>query len=138
MNMEQFAFLHGNPTPIFNLPVDWTLLGSDRTKQWVQNFGKDNKLFEKTFASAWRKVTHAGWDAPQMPKTGWGGVKLESCKRSRCTAKGGKFWCPVNILNDRLRYLPKPAGLRLELGECIGGTPPDTATGACDIVGGFG
>jgi len=144
MNMEQFGFLHGNPTPIFNLPVDWTLIGGHATRRWVKAFGEDNKLFERTFATAWKKVVSAGWDAEEMPKTGTSGVKLGTCRKMKCTAKGGKFWCPVDILNDRLRYLPKPANLRLELGECVDeagtrATPPNSAQpGACLLVGGFG
>lgn len=145
-NMEQFAFLHGNPTPIFNLPVDWTLLGTPGTKQWVIRFGEDNQLFEKTFASAWKKVLSAGWNAKAKPKTGWSGASLKSCKRTKCTATNGKFWCPVNVLSDRLRYLPKPASLRLVLGECtddhahatVHATVHDTAPGACELVGGHG
>jgi len=139
MNMEQFAFLHGNPTPIFSLPVDWSLLGDSRTKRWVGEFAKSNSFFEKTFASAWKKVASAGWDAAKKPKLGHTGGKLETCRNMPCTAKGGKFWCPVDILNDRLRYLPKPASLRLELGECLGGDPEDSVMpGACVLVGGFG
>eukprot|EP00931_Biecheleriopsis_adriatica_P122109 TRINITY_DN9711_c0_g1_i7.p1 TRINITY_DN9711_c0_g1~~TRINITY_DN9711_c0_g1_i7.p1 ORF type:complete len:1818 (+),score=284.41 TRINITY_DN9711_c0_g1_i7:92-5455(+) len=139
MNMEQFAFLHSNPTPIFMMAVDWSLLGQESSKKWVNAFGRDNQLFERTFASAWKKVTSAGWDAAEMPKSGWSGSKLEKCKESSCTAKDGKFWCPVDMVNDRLKYLPKPASLRLVLGECTGGDPPDSKkTGDCKLVGGFG
>jgi hypothetical protein len=38
-NMEQFALLHGNPTPIYNLPVDFALLGADGTLEFVKQFG---------------------------------------------------------------------------------------------------
>eukprot|EP00931_Biecheleriopsis_adriatica_P122769 TRINITY_DN977_c0_g1_i3.p1 TRINITY_DN977_c0_g1~~TRINITY_DN977_c0_g1_i3.p1 ORF type:complete len:1652 (+),score=356.20 TRINITY_DN977_c0_g1_i3:28-4983(+) len=137
MNMEQFAFLHGNPTPIFMMSVDWSLLGQESSKKWVKAFGGDNALFEKNFASAWKKVTSAGWDAPEMPKSGWAGSKLENCKKSKCTAKDGRFWCPVDMVNDRLKYLPKPVSLRLVLGECTGGSPPNSASN-CELVGGFG
>lgn len=139
MNMDQFAFLHSNPTPIFMMAVDWSLLGQKSSKKWVKAFGKDNALFEANFVSAWKKVTSAGWDASEIPKSGWSGGKLEKCKKSRCTAKGGKFWCPVDMVNDRLKYLPKPLSLRLVLGECTGGNPPDSSkTGDCELVGGFG
>jgi hypothetical protein len=151
MNMEQFGFLHTNPTPIYNLPVDWSLLGSASTKDWVRKFGENAAEFEKHFTNAWDKVTNAGWDAPvgELPKSGWTGSALKTCRKVSCTAKDGKFYCPVDVLSDRLRYLPKPASLRLELGDCLlsdaatggtgaPGTPPDAAAGDCDLVGGFG
>jgi len=139
MNMEQFAYVHSNPTPIFNLPVDWTLLGKAETKQWVKKFGEDNSLFQRTFASAWSKVTSAGWDAKTMPSTGWSGAKLEECKSTKCTAKNGKFWCPVNVLTDRLQYLPKPKSLRLVLGECLEGAPNNSVSpGDCLLTGAHG
>jgi len=147
-NMEQFAFLHGNPSPIFNLPVDFSLLGEERTKKWVRTFGQDNARFQREFASAWRKVTSAGWDLPeaQRPKQGWSGGALQSCRKMPCTATGGKFVCPVDVLSDRLRYLPKPASLRLELGNCTAAAdsastehiPGDSAIGECELIGGFG
>eukprot|EP00931_Biecheleriopsis_adriatica_P074504 TRINITY_DN48542_c0_g1_i1.p1 TRINITY_DN48542_c0_g1~~TRINITY_DN48542_c0_g1_i1.p1 ORF type:complete len:1115 (+),score=145.76 TRINITY_DN48542_c0_g1_i1:118-3345(+) len=139
MNMERFAFLHTNPTPIFNLPVDWTLLGKPETKRWVKAFGQDNSLFERTFATAWRKVISAGWDAKVMPTTGWTGARLDECKATKCTARDGKFWCPVDVLTDRLRYLPKPRSLRLVLGECLEGDPQNSASpGDCRLTGGYG
>lgn len=148
-NMEQIALLHGNPTPIFNMPVDWSLLGERRSKDWVKIFGQDNDRFQQEFAKAWKKVTSAGWDQPQATRAieGWSGGELNTCKRMPCSAAGGKFFCPVDLLTDRLRYLPKPAAAHgLELGECIAaedssltdGIPEDSELGACNLVGGFG
>lgn len=144
-NIEQIALVHGNPTPIFNMPVDYSLLGDERTKKWVRNFGKDNALFHKTFSSAWNKITGAGWNH-KGATSGWSGGDLHKCRETPCTANAGKFWCPVNILGDRLPYLAKPASLRLELGNCKAAadstskddTPVDSSPGACKLVGGFG
>lgn len=54
--------------------------------------------------------------------------------------------CPINILSERLKYLPKPASLRLELGNCRAAadseakddTPTDSEPGSCELIGGFG
>lgn len=149
-NMEQIALLHGNPTPIFNMPVDWSLLGESRSKDWVKTFGQDNDRFQQEFANAWKKVTSAGWDQPQATRAteGWSGGELNTCKRMPCSATGGKFFCPVDVLNDRLRYLPKPAATQgLELGECKAAEgssstddepKEDSELGDCALVGGFG